>query len=109
MDKTPDMVSELAAHFRREFPYRVTLRRLPRLRNFGSTVKQKDGSFCIKLRSTLCEGGQIAFLIHEWSHVVSWDSDVHPTDHGPMFGLAYSEVWQSYLRWAGWLEDSRKK
>jgi hypothetical protein len=103
-----DHVTDLANHFRRDFGVRLTLRRVPRLRNFGSANRGKDGRFVIKLRKDLCEGGQIAFLIHEMSHVVSWESDTHPSDHGPMFGLAYSDVWQSYLRWAGHAGPVRK-
>lgn len=103
-----DAVSDLAEHFRREFRVRLSLRRVERLRNFGSASRNKDGRFVIKIRKDLCEGGQIAFLIHEMSHVVSWESDTHQSDHGPMFGLAYSEVWQSYLRWTGHAEPTRK-
>lgn len=99
MRKPPDIVAQLAKHFREDFCRRVVVRRRV-MPNYGYAKKTPKG-FNIYLNSTLCEGGQIAILIHEWSHIESWDSDVDPSQHGTMFGIAYSQVWQSYLRFCG--------
>lgn len=99
MKKPPDTVTQLAKHFRNEFKRCVVVRRR-KIKHYGYTKKTADG-FLIYIDSSLCEGGQIAFLIHEMSHIESWESDVDPSEHGTMFGIAYSQVWQSYLRFCG--------
>jgi hypothetical protein len=92
---------QLVKHLRREFPeYHVSVRRCPHIRDmYGDCLKLDDGSYRIRVERKLPESAAIMVLVHEWSHVLCWDTDTHKSEHGPKFGLAYSRTWRSYLRW----------
>jgi len=94
------MFGGLVKHFKREFGFRVSIRRtkMPK-RYFGWTRKELDGSFTIRIDRALDDSAQTLALIHEMAHVVGWDADTHRSDHGPRFGMAYAKVWRSYLTW----------
>lgn len=89
----------LSRHLRTSFPdEQVTVRRV-KLKDWGYCQKLDDGSFLIQLEKTADRHTQIDTLIHEWAHVLSWEVDNHPSDHGKAFGIAYAKVYQSYLDW----------
>lgn len=54
---------------------------------------------CIWVQKELSVDAQIAFLIHEMGHAITFWEDAHPSDHGPKFGEGYGAAWRSYLRW----------
>ncbi len=92
--------ASLVRHLRNDFPdYRFSVRRVPYKVDYGRCHKQSNGSFHIRVRKDLEEGVQCLILVHEIAHMLSWETDKHPSDHGGRFGLAYSRAWQSYLRW----------
>ena len=90
----------LARHLRASFPtYRVRVRRLTLRDAWADCDKQKDGSYLIRIEKRVDATAQTILLIHEWAHVLSWETDRHPSDHGGRFGWAYSRVYQAYLDW----------
>lgn len=52
--------------------------------------------FQIQIERDLCEGGAVLCTLHEMAHVLSWHKDKSPSQHGPEFGRAYHEVWETY-------------
>lgn len=65
----------------------------------GDTDKRKDGSFLIRINSVLDEDTARLVLLHELGHVLSWETDRHPSDHGPEWGKAHAKVWRLYQDW----------
>lgn len=91
----------LANHFKKEFPH-LSLS-IVRRRNFGKMFgycqRQDNGRLIIVVHSGVDKDCQIFVLIHELAHAISFHADIHPSDHGGVFGFAYSAAWRSYMRW----------
>jgi hypothetical protein len=95
-----DYFVSLVRHFKKDFSeYRFSVRRVGMNPDFGDCWKRPDGSFLIRIRKNISEDAQLILLPHEVGHMLSYDTDKHPSQHGPHFGIGYSEAWQSYLRW----------
>lgn len=96
-----DDFRSLANHFKREFAHiKISIRRVKTPHyTIGDCFKKPDGSFSIRIRKTTDSEAQQLALVHEMAHVLSWDTDMHPSEHGEMFGKAYAVAWRSYKRW----------
>lgn len=92
---------KLVTYLRREMPTTVPFKvyfrpedKMPKQygKVFGLCVYNESGpSFSIFIRiGTLNEMADS--IIHEISHVMSWDAS-HYDDHGPSWGLAFSQVY----------------
>jgi len=80
-----------------DYPLKVTRCKLPSDRLGDSDFRNEH--FYIRIDKNLEMQQAIEILIHEMSHIVSWMSDNHHTEHGPKWGLAYSMVYRHYLAW----------
>lgn len=87
----------LVKFYRRRYPALKLRTEIKPLVQTYSTVNLVRGRFVITFKPGLCETAKVLLLPHELAHCLSWDSDRHPSDHGPAFGLAYSQTWQDYL------------
>jgi hypothetical protein len=57
-----------------------------------------NNKFVITIKNNLPEYYSIDVLLHEWSHVVSWDKE--KDIHGLEWGKAYSKVYRKFLEWS---------
>jgi hypothetical protein len=91
----------LCQFLRREYSqFRLSIRRVPMGSDYGK-CNLVGGTFYIAIDHSLCEGGAILCVLHEMAHVLSWHEDHAKSQHGRAFGLAYHQVWESYLRYLG--------
>ena len=62
-----------------------------------TTLVRKDGlphHFNICIERSLSWEAVWQVLVHEWAHARAWDEESDTvTDHGPAFGIAYSQIW----------------
>lgn len=87
----------VSSYFRRCMPVSVSIRRV-RMGNDGwGEAKKIRGKYRITISSSLDDVASVVILLHELAHVLSWEKDTHPSDHGPEFGRAYSKIWRMYL------------
>lgn len=81
---------------RHAFPdYKVYVRRVPMSNKHGGDCQKiKKDTFLIRINKNCEHQESLNFLLHEWSHVLSYDSE---EDHGVAFGKAYAKVYNIYL------------
>jgi predicted metal-dependent hydrolase len=97
-----DEFSDLVAHFKKSFPeISFKVRRCKLRESFWGVCGKAGNSYQISISNELCLTAQKLVLIHEMGHALSYESDDHPSDHGPSFGEAYAKCWRSYLEWIG--------
>ncbi len=65
---------------------------------FGMSRDLGDGGYLVTIDPTLPEVMRVAVLLHEYAHVLVWDSGEMDSDHGQAWGRQYSIVFQA---WAG--------
>jgi len=53
--------------------------------------------FIIKINKNLSESHSIDVMLHEASHVLSWDKE--KDQHGIAWGIAYSKIYRKFLEW----------
>lgn len=80
-----------------EYKVSVRLTRVPKDR-MGDCRKIEDGSFIIRVSKELEVNAAIQILIHEWAHVLSWDTSKRKA-HGINWGKKYSVVYEVYRAW----------
>ena len=100
-------------HFKREFPHlHLSVTRKRWKGDYANAWPTECGYRCIQIQKDLSGDAQILVLIHEIGHALTaWHDgqkiDVHPSDHGPVFGEGYAAAWRSYLRWANSTDTSK--
>lgn len=55
----------------------------------------KDDHFVIRINKNLSCEHAIDVLLHEYAHTISWKKE--PDDHGPLWGVAYSNIYRLFL------------
>lgn len=76
---------------------KVVVRRRAGMKLAGECSKSK-GKFYISIDKNLSEDCQVLMLLHEWSHMLSWDSiPDEGEEHGPTWGLAYALVYRIWI------------
>lgn len=96
-----DKFANLVRFLKKQFPeikFKVYRRSAPK-GYWGWCDKNKKGEFIILIDKDTSYGGQVFMLIHELAHALSFDKDKHPSDHGPVFGMAYAKAWRIYQEW----------
>jgi len=82
---------------RKDFPVkglRVVRRRVAQPENgavYGYTMQRKDGGCTIVIHSTLTTPMALELLIHEYAHVMTWDST---PEHSYRWARAYQKLRQ---------------
>lgn len=102
-----DNFKSLVKIFKQEFPeYKFRVRRT-RMKSTDAgdcecTNKSKN-EFFIRINNQIKEDEQLLWLLHEFSHAISWH---HKTDddHGIYWAKAYSRCYKIYLE--KYIEDS---
>ncbi len=78
-------------------PYPVSVRRARVKEAWGdcelNTKNPAAPKFYIRIARSIDEDAAIATLAHEWAHARSWLE--HTQDHGPYWGIAFSECYQA--------------
>jgi len=93
-----DHFTSLSRHYKREFPHlKLSIRRV-RCSGYGF-VRETEGRLCVRIRTRIDPCLQLILLVHELGHALTYRTDLHPSDHGPIFGQGYATAWRSYLRW----------
>ena len=76
----------------------VTIRRCPLPGCDAGDVCRTAHGFQIRLDASLDPADLAGFLTHEWAHIVTWDLDRSPNDHGPEFYRALRKIRRAYER-----------
>lgn len=96
-----DHLLHLANFFRKEFPeHKFKVKRVSLKDDYGNCLYYKNNdTYIIFLDKNISKDAQILLFVHEFAHVLSYHKDLHPSDHGPIFGIAYARAWRSYIKW----------
>lgn len=78
-----------------DFPIKVRRIKLP-IDRFGDCQKKKD-HYLIRISNSLTEEQAIDYLLHEWSHAISWHK-CSVEEHSNEWGKAYSKVYRVFLK-----------
>lgn len=72
----------------------VSVRRV-KLDDLDGKCFRKNNQFFIKINKKLDCNHAIDVLLHEYAHTISWRKE--PDDHGPLWGVAYSNIYRLFL------------
>ncbi|MCK9459728.1 MAG: hypothetical protein M0R80_08825 [Proteobacteria bacterium] len=95
---------------KKHFPnYKVSIRRVVVPPDIAGEccllpTRKKCKQFMIKIDHSLDEDAAILILLHEWSHILSWQA--RGDDHGIEWGKAYSRIYRVYLK--DWIEKENQ-
>ena len=77
--------------------YPVFVRKINMPRGYDGDCQLVQKGFLIRIEKSFSDQYAIEILIHELSHVLSWNKEKDV--HGPEWGKAYSRVYRKYLEW----------
>ena len=106
LDRIRQVHSWMQSRFRT--PHPTVLRFVSPEASEGSLgfVELHRGKLRISLLKTCTHQHLQDLLIHEYSHAMDWSHHRAPRpDHGPHFGVCYSEVYRAYIDEGGWKES----
>lgn len=77
--------------------------RMPHL-IYGDTSR-RGKLFEIRISKAMSFQERIDTLLHEWAHMLAWNSPNPNEDHGPEWGVAHARLYTAYVKW---MEEQRK-
>jgi hypothetical protein len=86
-----------------DFPMPIRLQRVKLPKDIDGDCREEKDHFLIRIEKKLPEYYSIDVLIHEASHVLSWN-ETNRDRHGLEWGKAYSVLYRKFLEWCKYEE-----